>query len=112
MVSFDDVRTALADRFRVVTAALSADGREVLLTGPVDVGLEVGGFAVVELDDERRLAVQVRSVRIVEKKRNQLAIRLEGAGDLLLENWALKRKAPLFAKAFKAKLTFRGATEN
>jgi exopolyphosphatase/guanosine-5'-triphosphate,3'-diphosphate pyrophosphatase len=62
------------------------------------------------MDREHRQ--KVRSVRIVEKKRNQLAIRLEGDGDLLLENWALKRKAPLFAKAFKAKLTFRGATEN
>ncbi|MFD0451047.1 ATP-binding protein [Rhodococcus aetherivorans] len=80
MVSFDDVRIALADRFRVVTAALSADGREVLLTGPVDVGVDVGGFAVVELDDGRRLAVQVRSVRIVEREGADVDVTVDEPG--------------------------------
>ena len=80
MVSFDDVRIALADRFRVVTAALSADGREVLLTGPVDVGVDVGGVAVVELDDGRRLAVQVRSVRIVEREGADVDVTVDEPG--------------------------------
>jgi exopolyphosphatase/guanosine-5'-triphosphate,3'-diphosphate pyrophosphatase len=68
--------------------------------------------AILRLADamDREHRQKVRGVRIVEKKRNQLALQFEGDGDLLLEHWALKRKAPLFAKAFKAKLAFRGVT--
>ncbi|NCL73941.1 hypothetical protein AIIKEEIJ_01378 [Rhodococcus sp. YH1] len=64
MVSFDDVRIALADRFRVVTAALSADGREVLLTGPVDVGVDVGGPGAY-CSRYRRSHIPTRGARIV-----------------------------------------------
>jgi hypothetical protein len=39
-------------------------------------------------------------------------LRLEGKGDLLLEKWALKRKAPLFEKVFERTIKVRDGGED
>ncbi len=41
----------------------------------------------------------------VEYKKPKLTLRLRGEGDLLLEKWALAKKAPMFEDIFSAKLT-------
>lgn len=66
--------------------------------------------AILRLADalDREHRQKVRSVRLIEKKKNEWVIQLDGEGDLLLEQWALKRKAPMFSRAFGVKLTYRG----
>ena len=41
-------RKALAERFSVAPVAFSSDGHEVGFAGPIDLGVEVGGLALVE----------------------------------------------------------------
>jgi hypothetical protein len=64
------LRQALRAQFAPAQIAVSADGSLMHLSGPVESGLLVGGFAVVEGedgDDWSTLVVQVRSVSIVDR---------------------------------------------
>ncbi len=53
-------------RFAAPPVAFSADGRNVEVTGPVTLGVSIGGFAVVERPDER-IVVLVQSMRVDER---------------------------------------------
>jgi DNA helicase HerA-like ATPase len=59
-------RKLLAERFSVARVAYSSDGREVGFTGPIELGVEVGGLAMIDVPDGGHLVVQVRDLRIVE----------------------------------------------
>jgi hypothetical protein len=61
-------RRGLAERFATVAVAYSTDGKEVGFAGPIDLGIEVGGLAMVEAPDGGRLVVQVRELQIVERE--------------------------------------------
>lgn len=56
------------------------------------------------LDREHRQRVQNMTVRV---KDDELCLWLEGAGDLLMEGWSLKRKSNLFSKVFDKKVKVR-----
>jgi exopolyphosphatase / guanosine-5'-triphosphate,3'-diphosphate pyrophosphatase len=64
--------------------------------------------AILRLADalDREHTEGVRSVR-AETKGGEVILRLEGKGDLLLEKWALKRKAPMFERVFERKVRVR-----
>jgi len=64
--------------------------------------------AILRLADalDREHKESVRSLR-AEVKGGEVILRLEGDGDLLLEKWALKRKAPMFERVFERKLRVR-----
>jgi len=64
--------------------------------------------AILRLADalDREHTERVRSVR-AETKGGEVILRLEGKGDLLLEKWALKRKAPMFERVFERKVRVR-----
>ena len=47
-----------------------------------------------------------------ELQPGKVVLRLEGKGDLLLEKWALKRKAPLFEKVFERSIKVRDGGED
>ncbi|GAA4486588.1 hypothetical protein GCM10023094_43360 [Rhodococcus olei] len=64
-------RHLLYDRFAVAQVAVSSDGLEVTFAGPMETGVRVGGFAVVEVAD-RCVVVQVRSVEVVEREGPEL----------------------------------------
>jgi len=53
------------------------------------------------LDNEH--GSRVRTLK-VEYKKPKLIIRIEGEGDLLLEKWALTKKAEMFEEVFSVKL--------
>jgi exopolyphosphatase/guanosine-5'-triphosphate,3'-diphosphate pyrophosphatase len=57
------------------------------------------------LDREHRQ--RVRHVR-TRRTDGNVRVSLEGAGDLLLERWALRRKSELFTRAFGVRLRMRG----
>src|ERR687898_2074764 len=59
-------RKRLAERFSVARVAYSSDGREVGFAGPIELGVEVGGLAMIDVPDGGHLVVQVRDLRIVE----------------------------------------------
>jgi len=59
---------------------------------------------------DREHSATVRSVR-AETKGGDVVLRLDGKGDLLLETWALKRKAPMFERVFETKLRVRNGGE-
>ncbi len=61
-----ELRRQIAQRFPIPSLAFSADGHLVSLSGPVTLGLRVGGFAVVERDDDR-LVVHVRDLHVEER---------------------------------------------
>jgi hypothetical protein len=63
------LRQHLAERFPIPPMAYSADGHQVSLTGPVTLGLRIGGFAVVERTSEPgdRLVVHVRELEVEER---------------------------------------------
>jgi hypothetical protein len=61
-------RKLLAERFSVARVAYSSDGREVGFTGPIELGVEVGGLAMIDVPDGGHLVVQVRDLRIVSSK--------------------------------------------
>jgi uncharacterized protein len=66
-------RRELYERFSPAPTALSADGREVELQGPVEVGFVVGGFVVVEpAGDGDPLVVQIVEVRVEDRSGPEL----------------------------------------
>ena len=64
--------------------------------------------AILRLADalDREHLERVRAVS-VEVKGGDVVLRLEGKGDLLLEKWALKRKAPMFERVYGRKVRVR-----
>jgi exopolyphosphatase/guanosine-5'-triphosphate,3'-diphosphate pyrophosphatase len=82
-------------------------------------------FARLKSSDQRRvtaLAALLRLADALDREHAQrvgtldaqvqggkVVLRLDGKGDLLLEKWALKRKAPLFEKAFGLAVKVRDA---
>jgi DNA helicase HerA-like ATPase len=82
------LRHELHARFGPAQVGVSADGVVVSLMVPVDAGLLVGGFAVLEAeaDDEwTSLAIQVRSMSLVDREGPQLDIGTElGDEDLTI----------------------------
>ncbi|MFC9787310.1 ATP-binding protein [Rhodococcus sp. NPDC127528] len=70
--ALQDHRHELYERFQVAQVAVSADGREVSFAGPLEIGVEVGGFAVIEFDGGRGVVVQIRAVDLVEREGPQL----------------------------------------
>lgn len=61
-------RRELNDRFAVASVAYSPDGRTVGFAGPLQLGVEIGGFAIVEQADGGRLVVQVRDLQVRERE--------------------------------------------
>jgi hypothetical protein len=68
------LRHRIAERFPIAPVAYSADGHQVALSGPITLGLSVGGFAIVERageraggDGVRRLVVHVRDVHVEDR---------------------------------------------
>ena len=64
------VRHELHDRFGPAQVGVSVDGRTAVLMGPVDSGLQVAGFAVLDRepgDGWTSLVVQIRSMSLVER---------------------------------------------
>jgi hypothetical protein len=64
------VRHQIAERFPIPPVAYSADGHQVSLSGPVTLGLRVGGFAVVEQgtgQGAELLVVHVRDLHLEER---------------------------------------------
>ncbi|MGW0176870.1 ATP-binding protein [Rhodococcus sp. NPDC003322] len=74
--SLQQHRHLLYDRFAIAQVAVSADGHEVPFAGPMETGVRVGGFAVVEDDTGARVVVQVRKVEVVEKEGPELDVDL------------------------------------
>ncbi|HVN75958.1 MAG TPA: Ppx/GppA phosphatase family protein [Thermoanaerobaculaceae bacterium] len=64
--------------------------------------------AILRLADalDREHTESVRSVR-AEVRGGEVVLRIDGKGDLLLEKWALKRKAPMFERVFERKVRVR-----
>lgn len=63
-----DFRRQVEQRFPIPPVAFSADGRSVLLNGPLTLGLRVGGFAVVHDDNAGNpIVVHVREIRVEER---------------------------------------------
>jgi uncharacterized protein len=70
-----DARRQLYARFGPAQVAVSTDGREVHVTSPIEAGLTVGAFAIVEaVDQHQDLVVQVRSAQLVERPGPDLEI--------------------------------------
>jgi uncharacterized protein len=63
-----DQRKGLAERFSVAQVAFSSDGRSVGFAGPVALGVEVGGMAMVEMSNGGYVVVHVRDLRVVERE--------------------------------------------
>jgi DNA helicase HerA-like ATPase len=61
-------RRELSERFAVAQVAYAPDGRTVGFAGPLQLGVEIGGFAIVEQPDGGRLVVQVREVQVRERE--------------------------------------------
>ena len=71
------LRHDLHARFGPAQVGVSADGRTAHLTAPVDAGLGVGLFAVLEGEDDdgwTSLVVQVRSMSVVDREGPQLEV--------------------------------------
>ena len=71
MTDVDDVaaqRKSLAERFAVAAVAYSSDGRTVGFAAPMELGVEVGGFAKVDAPDGGQLVVQLRDLHTVERE--------------------------------------------
>lgn len=69
------LRRDLHAKFGPAQVGVSADGASVHLMGPVDSGLLIGGFAVLEGeggDEWASLVVQIRSIGIVDREGPQL----------------------------------------
>ncbi len=62
------VRRELYDRFGPPQIAMSADGRNIHFSAPLESGLQVGGTALVPTDDATTsLVVQIRDARMAER---------------------------------------------
>jgi hypothetical protein len=73
-----DFRHELYRRFGPAAVGFSADGREVLFMAPIEAGLGVGGFAVLEPDGEGpAVALQLRETSLVEREGPSLDLRIE-----------------------------------
>jgi len=66
------LRHEIAERFPIPPVAYSADGHVVSLSGPVTLGLRIGGFAVVERGDDR-LVVHVLDLHVEERPGPELS---------------------------------------
>ena len=78
-----DFRRQLEQRFPIAPVAFSADGRDVLLNGPLTLGLRVGGFAVVDGDAERDpVVIHVREIRVEERPGPEMHYDAESGDDL------------------------------
>ncbi len=65
-----EFRHQLYERFPVPQVAFSADGRLVQLTGPITLGVTVGGFAAIERRNDptgHSVVIQIRDLKIVER---------------------------------------------
>ena len=65
-----ELRHQVAERFPIPSVAYSADGQQVSLSGPLTLGLRIGGFGIVERRVEQgvdRLVVHVRNLGIEER---------------------------------------------
>lgn len=74
------LRHELHDRFGPAQVGVSPDGRTVAIMGPVDSGLQVGGFAVLDGEDGdgwTSLMVQIRSMSMVDREGPQLEFALD-----------------------------------
>ena len=61
-------RRELSARFAVAPVAYSPDGRTIGFAGPLELGVEIGGFMVIEQADGGRLVAQVRDLQVREKE--------------------------------------------
>ena len=61
-------RKSLAERFSVAAVAYSSDGRNVGFAAPLELGIDVGGFARVDAPDGGHLVVQLRDLHTVERE--------------------------------------------
>ena len=71
MTEVDDVtaqRKSLAERFAVAAVAYSSDGRTVGFAAPMELGVDVGGFAMADAPAGGHLVVQVRDLHTVERE--------------------------------------------
>ena len=83
VVELVDFRRQVEQRFPIPPVAFSADGRGVLLNGPLTLGLRVGGFAVVDGDNERDpVVVHVREIRVEERPGPEMHYDAESGDDL------------------------------
>jgi uncharacterized protein len=76
-----EFRHELYRRFGPAAVGFSADGHEVLYMAPIEAGLGVGGFAVLEPDGEgAAIAVQIRDAAVVEKEGPSLDVAMAADG--------------------------------
>ena len=62
-------RQLLGERFAITPIAYSSNGHDVGFAGPVELGVEVGGMAIVDLSEDVHLVVQVRDLRVSSGRR-------------------------------------------
>lgn len=67
-----ELRQRIERRFGLPAVAFSADGRTVKVSGPVTLGLRVGGFAVVEQSGAGAILLHVRAIELEERVGPQL----------------------------------------
>jgi exopolyphosphatase / guanosine-5'-triphosphate,3'-diphosphate pyrophosphatase len=86
--------------------------QEFAVLKPADQRRVLALAAILRLADalDREHSARVRSVA-VEVQGGKALLRIEGKGDLLLEKWALKRKAGLFERVFERELRVRNGGE-
>lgn len=73
-------RARLNERYSIVPVAFSIDGRQVGFVGPLDLGITVGGIAVVERDDGSGVVVHVQDVQLATRHGS-----LAGGDDLSID---------------------------
>ncbi len=71
-------RQLLGERFAITPIAYSSNGHDVGFAGPVELGVEVGGMAIVDLPDDAQLVVQVRDLRVVEREALTIDVDVSG----------------------------------
>jgi len=85
-----DFRRQVEQRFPIPSVAFSADGRTVLLNGPLTLGLRIGGFAVIHGDiDSNPVVVHVREIRVEERPGPEMRFEAESADNLGLPGTTL-----------------------
>jgi hypothetical protein len=69
------MRRELYERFGPPQVAMSADGRNVHFSAPLEAGLQVAGTAVIPTEDGREsLVIQIRDARLAERDGPQFDI--------------------------------------